>query len=118
MSGENYAPSGDEWQGLSVAAAGFNPDQLQAAIAFSAGNECKWPRSMYLPDGQYIGTAHIGDKAEHAEVLGPVVPRGGPNGLVLRHADLVAEWGDTRHADMTFSVTNAVCSPTLLWRTG
>ncbi len=62
---------------------------------------------MYLPDGQYIGTAHIGDKAEHAEVLGPVVPRGGPNGLVLRHADLVAEWGDTRHADMTFSVTNS-----------
>ncbi len=37
MSGENYVPSGDEWQGLSVAAAGFDPDRLQAAIAFSAG---------------------------------------------------------------------------------
>lgn len=107
MSMENDVPSRHEWQSLSAAAAGFDPDRLQAAIAFSVANECKWPRSMYLPDGQYIGTAHIGDKAEHAEVLGPVVPRGGPNGLVLRHGKLVAEWGDTRHADMTFSVTKS-----------
>ena len=44
--------------------------RLQAAIAFSVANECKWPRSMYLPDGQYIGTAHIGDK-KHAGGAGP-----------------------------------------------
>ena len=29
------------------------------------------------------------------EALGPVRPRGGPNGLVLRGGRIVAEWGDT-----------------------
>jgi CubicO group peptidase (beta-lactamase class C family) len=107
MPSDQYVPSREAWANLSTSAAGFDAARLQAAIDFSVASECTWPRSMYLPDGQYIGTAHIGDKAEHAEVLGPVVPRGGPNGLVLRHGKLVAAWGDTRHVDMTFSVTKS-----------
>jgi CubicO group peptidase (beta-lactamase class C family) len=107
MPSNNYVPAGDSWQSLSIPEAGLDAHRLKEAIDFSIASECQWPRSMYLPDGQYVGTAHIGDKAEHAEVLGPVVPRGGPNGLVLRHGKLVAEWGDTRYADMTFSVTKS-----------
>ena len=40
-------------------------------------------------------------------MLGPVRPRGGPNGLVLRAGVIVAEWGDTTRADMTFSVAKS-----------
>jgi hypothetical protein len=90
MPSDQYVPSREAWANLSTSAAGFDAARLQAAIDFSVASECTWPRSMYLPDGQYIGTAHIGDKAEHAEVLGPV-----------------AAWGDTRHVDMTFSVTKS-----------
>ena len=88
-------------------AAGFDPARLDAAIAYHRSHETEWPRSMYLPGGQYIGTASIGDRPEFAAVIGPVRPRGAPNGLILRHGRLVAEWGDTTNADMTFSVAKS-----------
>ena len=44
------------------------------------------------------------------ETLGPVRPRGGPNGLLLRNGLVVAEWGDTTRVDMTFSVAKSYLS--------
>ena len=88
-------------------AAGFDPARLADAIAFHQAHESDWPHSMYQPDGQYIGTAAIGDRPEFAAVIGPVRPRGGPNGLILRSGRLVAEWGDTARPDMTFSVAKS-----------
>ena len=44
------------------------------------------------------------------EIIGPVRPRGGPNGLLLRHGKMVASWGDTRQVDMTFSVAKSYLS--------
>ena len=102
-----YIPTTDEWQTIDPAAAGFDPGRLEDAIRFHQAHETPWPRSMYLPDGRYVGVADIGDKPEHAEVIGPVRPRGGPNGLVLKGGRLVAEWGDTRHPDMTFSIAKS-----------
>ncbi len=84
-----------------------DPHGFDAAIAFHRAHETDWPRSMYLPDGRYIGTAAIGDRPEFAAVIGPVRPRGEPNGLVLRGGQAVAEWGDTTRPDMTFSVAKS-----------
>ena len=94
-------------QAVDAASAGFDPAGLDAAIAFHRAHETDWPRSMYRPDGQYIGTAAIGDRPEFAAVIGPVRPRGEPNGLILRGGRLVAEWGDTSRPDMTFSVAKS-----------
>ena len=88
-------------------AAGLDASLLREAIAFHQANETAWPASMVLEDGRYIGTASIGDRPEHAAVIGPIRPRGGPNGLILRHGRLAAEWGDTRRADMTFSISKS-----------
>ncbi len=88
-------------------AAGFDPGRLAEAVAFHQAHETAWPTTMVLPDGRYVGTASIGDRPEHAAVIGPVRPRGGPNGLILRGGRLVAEWGDTRRADMTFSISKS-----------
>ena len=43
-------------------------------------------------------------------VLGPIVPRGGPNGFVTRYGCLVVRWGDTRQVDMTFSIAKSYLS--------
>src|ERR1700733_1090632 len=103
-----YVPAHDSaWETADAGAAGFDLARLAEAIAFHQGHETAWPPSMYLPDGRYIGTAAIGDRPEHAEVIGPVRPRGGPNGLILRGGRVVAEWGDTRKADMTFSIAKS-----------
>lgn len=100
--------SAHEWPGEpDPAAAGCDPARLAAAIAFHRAHETDWPVSMVTPDGQYIGTAAIGDRPEFAAVIGPVKPRGGPNGIVLRHGRLAAEWGDTTRTDMTFSVAKS-----------
>ncbi len=98
----------DTWPATAEAAAlGFDPGRLAAAIAFHRAHETDWPASMHLPDGRYVGSAAIGDRPEFAAVIGPVRPRGGPNGVVLRHGRLAAEWGDTTRTDMTFSVAKS-----------
>jgi len=44
------------------------------------------------------------------EIIGPIKPRGGASGLIIRHGYIIAEWGDTRRVDMTFSATKSYLS--------
>jgi CubicO group peptidase (beta-lactamase class C family) len=83
---------------------------LKEAIAFALAAESPWPRSMKMPDGQFVMTYDSGEKAPDNEVLGPVTPRGGPAGMVHRGGKLLAEWGDITRADMTFSVAKSFLS--------
>src|SRR4030088_1428103 len=78
-------------------------NELKEAIAFAKAAESKWPRSMKMPDGQFVMTYDSGEKAPDDEVLGPVTPRGGHAGVVYRCGKLLAEWGEGAHPDMTFS---------------
>lgn len=86
-------------------AAGFDPARLAEAAAFALTHETPWPRDVpaHLVGGYF-------EKPPHNELLGPVLPRGGPNGLVLRHGVLAARWGHTRQTDMTFSVAKSYLS--------
>jgi CubicO group peptidase (beta-lactamase class C family) len=101
----SYHPSRDEWQAKAPVELGMRADGLRAAVDYHLARESAWPRDFITPSGRYIGVA---DEPEApGEVLGPVRPRGGPNGLVLRSGYIVAEWGDTRRADMSFSVAKS-----------
>jgi CubicO group peptidase (beta-lactamase class C family) len=80
---------------------------MNDAIAFAQAAESKWPASMKMPDGQFVMTYDSGEKAPDNEVLGPVTPRGGTSGIVYRGNAVIAEWGDTHRADMTFSVAKS-----------
>ncbi len=46
----------------------------------------------------------------YPDVLGPTRDREGPSGLIVRGGYIVAEWGDTRRVDMTFSVAKSYLS--------
>ncbi|MCR0982332.1 serine hydrolase domain-containing protein [Roseomonas populi] len=83
----------------------FDPARLAAAVAFAAAHESPFPRDLLA----HLEAGHF-EPAPDNEVLGPVVPRGAPNGLVLRDGVLAARWGDTRRADMTFSVAKSCLS--------
>lgn len=85
--------------------AGMTSERLAAAIAFHQAHESAWPRDFIMPGGRYIGVAD--EPPAPDEVLGPVRPRGGPNGIVLRGGAVVAEWGDTHRADMSFSIAKS-----------
>ncbi len=100
-----YYPSRDDWQVKSPAALGMRADGLRAAIAYHTAHESSWRRDFLTASGRYIGVADEPEMPD--DVLGPVRERGGPNGLILRGGYIVAEWGDTRRPDMTFSVAKS-----------
>ena len=102
-----YFPSAAQWERCAPQAAGMSAAALDAAMRFADASECDWPRSLFLPDGRYIGTAYVDDRPPYDSVLGEVRPRGGVNGLVVRGGRIVAEWGDTLRADTTFSAAKS-----------
>ncbi len=103
-----YVPgTGADWARVAPAQAGLSIERLGEAVAYAEAHESDWPRSMYLPDGRFVATGYVDDKPPYDTVLGPVRARGGPNGIVLRHGRIVAEWGDTARADMTFSIAKS-----------
>ncbi|HEX6749452.1 MAG TPA: serine hydrolase [Longimicrobium sp.] len=100
-----YVPgAGDDWQRRSPAQVGMDSARLQAALAFHREHESKAPRDLLQAHFQTFGREPLGDP------VGPFRPRGDPSGVVLRHGYLVAEWGDPRRVDMTFSVTKSFLS--------
>ena len=101
-----YWPARDRWESKSPGALGMKPDALEAAIAYHLAHESDWPRD-FVVGGRYIGVA---DEPPDSTVLGPVRPRAGANGIALREGYVVAEWGDTTRADMTFSVAKSYLS--------
>src|ERR1700739_3003036 len=83
---------------------------LKDAIAYAQSIESRWAADMKMPDGQFVMTADSNEKFPDNEILGPLSPRGGRSGLVYRGGKLLAEWGDTTRADMTFSVAKSFLS--------
>src|SRR5438132_14168620 len=77
-----FPAAGAAWQSVAPRDAGFDAGKLTEAIAFANAHECAWPYSMYLDNGEYVGTAFVEEKPPYNTVIGEVRPRGGVNGLI------------------------------------
>jgi len=100
-----FPPPHPEWQHSNPAEAGLDPAGIAAAARYAAEHETKWSRDL-----AHMVATDFGEEPPWNETLGPVRPRGGPNGLVLRGGRIVAEWGDTTQVDLTFSVAKSYLS--------
>ncbi len=100
-----FPPPHPQWERGEPESAGLDPAAIAAASRHAAENETPWSRDL----GQMIAT-DFGEEPPWNEALGPVRPRGGPNGLLLRGGRIVAEWGDTSQVDLTFSVAKSYLS--------
>jgi CubicO group peptidase (beta-lactamase class C family) len=98
-------PHPADWPRCAPAEAGLDAAPVAAAARRAAERETPWQRDLAV-----MVTSDFAERPPWNETLGPVRPRGGPNGLVLRSGRIVAEWGDTRRADMTFSVAKSYLS--------
>ena len=107
MSPATYTPPADHAAWASGAGSRFDPARLAEAVAFAEAHESPWPKSFHYPDGRYVGIVEWNEKGPWSEVSGVVRHRGGPAGLVIDRGHVAAEWGDTRRADMTFSVAKS-----------
>jgi CubicO group peptidase (beta-lactamase class C family) len=104
MTGVTYVPTLRDWKARPPAELGLRADGLTAAVDYHRAHESRWPRDFITESGRFIGVA---DEPADSEVLGPVRARMGPNGLILRGGYIVAEWGDTARADMSFSIAKS-----------
>ena len=102
-----YFPPPDPapWKRATPGETGFDPDGVAAAARHASEHETPWSRDL----GRMVAD-DFEERPPWNETLGPVRPRGGPNGLLLRNGLVVAEWGDTTRVDMTFSVAKSYLS--------
>lgn len=98
-----YYPTPTVWERRPPQQAGFDPARLQAAVAFAKTSE-----SATRTDIESLHAA-IANEPFNA-IIGPVKERGANSGLIIRNGYIVAEWGDTRAVDMTFSATKSYLS--------
>ena len=98
-------PHGTFWPEASADVAGMNWMWLEEAARFATENETPWPRDLrlHLESGFF-------EPPPHNEILGPIRPRGEPNGMVTRAGHKILSWGDTEQADYTFSAAKSYLS--------
>lgn len=100
-----YFPlKGEKWATISPQKAGFSEKALEDAITFAKENEYSGSRDLRV--AILKGFSH----EPYHDVLGPTKERGGPAGMILKDGYIVAQWGDTKRVDMTFSVTKSYLS--------
>jgi CubicO group peptidase (beta-lactamase class C family) len=100
---QTYYPPANEWARRSPAQSGFDPAKLQAAVDYAKTSE-----STTRTDSASLVRAMSNEPFN--DIIGPIKLRGGVSGMIVRNGYLVAEWGDTRVVDMTFSATKSYLS--------
>lgn len=100
-----YVPSREEWHHKTPSETGFNAEKLAAAVAYAREKAVTEPQDLY----RVVMTA-FAPREPNFRILGPTRPRQGDSGMIIRHGYVVAQWGDTKRADMTFSVAKSYLS--------
>jgi len=92
----------DEWQRRRPEELGMSAAALEAAATFATAHETSWPRELTRAMQEF----NAGEGA-HGEIIGPLLDRGGVNGLVVRGGAIVHEWGETARVEMTYSASKS-----------
>lgn len=104
---DRYFPPAGEWDRRSPGQMGLDTVRLQAAVQFAVSNESVSPRDLEA------NHALIWGREPFDEAVGPFRERGSQTGIIVKDGYIVAEWGDIRRVDMTFSVTKSFLSSTV-----
>jgi CubicO group peptidase (beta-lactamase class C family) len=98
-----YFP-GSEWETRKPEDLKMNRMWLDSAVSFAKNNESKVEKDLNIAILKAYG------REPGFTIVGPVKPRGGPAGMVIKGGYIVAQWGETDRVDMTFSVTKSFLS--------
>jgi CubicO group peptidase (beta-lactamase class C family) len=82
----------------------MNEQLLDSAVRFAIQNESKTDYDLRIANMKAYA------KEPNYRILGPMKQRGKPAGLVIKNGYIVAQWGDPKRVDMTFSVTKSFLS--------
>ncbi len=93
-----------QWVTKSPTEFSIDTNTLKAAVSFAEANEYSGSRDLR------IAILKGFEREPFHQILGPTKKRGGPAGMILKNGYVVAQWGDTKRVDMTFSVTKSFLS--------
>ena len=98
-----YYPD-SSWQTKKPAELKMNAALIDSAVRFALRNETKTDVDLRIA----VLKAWVNEPGY--KIAGPMKPRGKPAGIILRKGYIVAQWGDVKRVDMTFSVTKSYLS--------
>ena len=98
-----YYP-GAEWKTKEPSEVKMNSQWLDSAVRFAIKNETATDHDLR------IANLKAYSNEPGYKIMGPMKPRGNPAGIIVRHGYIVAQWGDVKRADMTFSVAKSYLS--------
>ncbi|WP_339652873.1 serine hydrolase [uncultured Maribacter sp.] len=102
---EYYFPKANtSWEQKSPKIFNIKDALLKEVIDFAKANEYSGSRDLR------IAILKGFEKEPFHQILGPTKKRGGPAGMILKNGYIVAQWGDIKRVDMTFSVTKSFLS--------
>lgn len=99
-----FPEQGQTWKSVSPSSVGMDDDKIQEAVQFAQENEYSGDKDLR------IAILNSFQREPYHNILGPTKKRGGPAGLILKDGYIVAQWGDIKRVDMTFSVTKSYLS--------
>jgi CubicO group peptidase (beta-lactamase class C family) len=100
-----YYPDRSTWDKRSPESLGMSSVAIEEAIKFAIENENKASRD--LKEAHYQSAF---GREPFGFPVGPMKERGQPTGLIIKNGYIVAEWGDPRRVDLTFSVAKSFLS--------
>lgn len=98
-----YPGKGDNWEHRQPEQLGLDAAKLQQAVEWARTQETTQMKKDFSTQEEIFGT-----------LLGPIPnDRAGTNGIILKDGYIVAEWGDTKAVDPTYSVAKSFLSTIL-----
>jgi CubicO group peptidase (beta-lactamase class C family) len=101
---DQYFPPYGHWEHRNPESMGFDTAALKNAVKFALDNEINYPKDLRIAIIQSYG--HEPD----FRIMGPVIDRGEPSGVIIKNGYIVASWGDTERPELTFSATKSYLS--------
>lgn len=92
------------WQTREPGDLKMNDQILDSAVNFAIRNETKIEYDLRIANLKAYANE------PNYRILGPTKHRGKPAGIILRNGYIVAQWGDVKRVDMTFSVSKSYLS--------
>ncbi len=101
-----YPGKTGDWEKRSPGSMGVDANLLAEAVEFAKSHEYSGDKDLR------IAILKSFSREPFNTIVGPTKKRGGPAGVIIKNGYIVAEWGDTKRVDMTFSVTKSYLSTT------
>lgn len=103
LSQQLYFPDTD-WQVKKPTEVKMNAVLIDSAVSFAIRNETRTEVDLRIANMKAFSNEPF------YKIIGPTKDRGKPAGMIVKNGYIIAQWGDLKRVDMTFSVTKSYLS--------